>query len=97
VKNGSIWKLATSILATALLTGTAAWLTMGRDLASKEYVQQYAPWVRERGVVMTNIANNSKQMSKLQSIVTTMIAEHRDLMVMQRELVTKINILVEKR
>jgi len=95
-----IWQLLVSIMASSMLTGTGAWLVFGMNTVSKadmvEYVQNQTPWVRDRGLITSDVNKNSKEISHLKDLIEKSALSQNQLVIEQRVLVTKFEDLKEK-
>lgn len=96
----SILPIAVGVLASALATGMTAWLVFGVDKVTRsemtDYVQNQAPWVRDRGEIQAGIKGNTENIGKLESVVDKMVGAQQQLIVEQRVLVTKVDQFLER-
>lgn len=93
-------KIVISALSATLLTGAAAWITLGRDVVSRQemalHVAQNGPWVTERGEVVAGIRENTRNIAKLEEFYRKLIDAQQQLIVKQQVLVTKVEALLDQ-
>lgn len=96
----SLSYLFIGILSSAILTGGAFWLQVGRDKISRldmeNYVAQSSPWARERGEIMAILRANAETATRLEHAIEGLVASHQEILIRQESLTTKISLLMEK-
>ena len=93
--NNGLLKLLTGALAGMVVTGIGAWLIFGQDKVTRgeliDYVENQAPWVRERGGVQAATRHNAAEIRQLAEKVDKLLDAQQELLVEQRVLLSKFN------
>ena len=84
--NGTIvWKLIATTCVGIIVTGAGAWMVFGQDKVTRsemiEYVQNQAPWARDRQSIQLEIKSNAKGIGTLQGAVDQLVKAQQDLVV----------------
>lgn len=96
----SLWQTIVGVLSSTLLTGAGCWMVFGQDKVDRsdmvDYVQNQAPWVRERGQIHAAVKSNQKSTDKLEAAVGRLVQAQHELIVEQLVLVTKVDELLSR-
>ena len=94
-----MWKLIASIALSCIVTGAAAWMTFGRDKICRsemvDYVQNQAPWAKERGEIMAEIKLNSRHIKELTDSVKELVTSQHAMLIEQRVMVSQFANYIE--
>jgi hypothetical protein len=94
-----IMPVVLSVLSSTVVTGVAAWLTLGRHAVTRtelvEYVQDQSPWLRDRGRLQVLMEAQGKNIDKLTVAVESLIRAQQQLLVEQRVLGTRFESLLK--
>ena len=89
----SILSLLLACTLTALATGAGAWFSFGVNKVSREemvqYVQESAPWVKEKGEILAHQQANTKDVAQLASSVQSLVQA-------QATMTTELKLLIQK-
>jgi len=93
-EDNAVTKIALTACVSIILTGAAAWFAFGRDLTSRPEVEAIVS--RNNSTIELRISASAVQMSELKGSVTKLVEAQQALVVEQRVLIERFNMLMDR-